>query len=254
MIKNSCKKIKILKTDLACELIDGEKTNLGESIDYCKVVIDKQTAKRIGKDEGIYLTYSSPIVKQFRAHEYKRLTLALKEGFDRMLKGDKILCVGLGNSDLEADAFGVRVCENIRLVNDKIGIITPSVYGKTGIESACVVQGVCEKFKPDCVVIFDSLCAGSLSRLYSSFQFSSAGITPGSGVENSRKKLDQLSLGAPVISVGVPTVVYASTIALEHDGERIDDDLVVTGKDSEFWINDLAQVVSGAFNLSVQSR
>ena len=41
------------------------------------------------------------------------------------------------------------------------------------------------------------------------------GITPGSGVGNHQKALNVQTLGIPVIAVGVPMVVYASTIACD---------------------------------------
>jgi spore protease len=41
------------------------------------------------------------------------------------------------------------------------------------------------------------------------------GISPGSGVGNSRKELSKEMIGIPVIAIGVPTVVDAVTIA--HD-------------------------------------
>ncbi len=44
-------------------------------------------------------------------------------------------------------------------------------------------------------------------------QISNTGISPGAGVGNHRMKINEESLGIPVIALGVPTVVDAATIA-----------------------------------------
>ena len=55
-----------------------------------------------------------------------------------------------------------------------------------------------------------SLTARSLSRLGCTVQLTDAGISPGEGVGNRRPALSWESLGAPVIALGVPTVVDAA--------------------------------------------
>ena len=90
-----------------------------------------------------------------------------------------------------------------------------SVLGATGIETYDIIAGVTEKVKPDIVITVDSLSSRSVSRLASAFQITDTGIAPGSGIGNHRFRLDRESLGTPVIAVGVPLVVYASTIANE---------------------------------------
>jgi len=56
--------------------------------------------------------------------------------------------------------------------------------------------------------MIDSLCASHVSRLGVSFQISNTPITPGSGINNTRKKIKN---NVPTISIGVPLVVYANT-------------------------------------------
>ncbi len=46
-------------------------------------------------------------------------------------------------------------------------------------------------------------------------QLSDTGVIPGSGVGNHRQALDRDSLGVPVFTVGVPTVVDGATLALD---------------------------------------
>ena len=61
----------------------------------------------------------------------------------------------------------------------------------------------------------DALASRSLERLCRTVQLSDTGVIPGSGVGNHRQALDRDSLGAPVFTVGVPTVVDGATLALD---------------------------------------
>lgn len=83
----------------------------------------------------------------------------------------------------------------------------------TGIETAEVLRGMVEYVRPDAVIAVDALAARSSQRICSTIQVADTGITPGSGVGNHQKALCEKTLGVPVIAVGVPMVVYASTIA-----------------------------------------
>ena len=65
------------------------------------------------------------------------------------------------------------------------------------------------------MIAVDALAARSSKRIASTIQIADTGITPGSGVGNHRKALDRETLGVPVVAVGVPLVVYASTIAAD---------------------------------------
>ncbi|MCL2822309.1 MAG: GPR endopeptidase [Firmicutes bacterium] len=154
-----------------------------------------------------------------------------------------VLVVGLGNPALAADSLGVQVLKNlmvtrhfgekdIKNVGFKTSLcgISPNVSGITGIESFDIVKGVVDRIKPDLVVVVDSLASASVGRIGSAFQLCLGGITPGSGVGNSRVRLDFDSLGVRVISVGVPLVVYASTIVDEVLGsDRVNSERVNGG-------------------------
>ena len=69
----------------------------------------------------------------------------------------------------------------------------------------------------------------SAERLLTTVQIADAGVAPGSGVGNHRAALTREELGVPVVALGIPTVIHASTIlrdALEHiageAGARVD--------------------------------
>lgn len=86
------------------------------------------------------------------------------------------------------------------------------MLGDTGIESAEIIKGVVNQINPDCVIAVDALAASSASRLGNTVQLCNAGISPGSGVGNHRYEISENTLGIPVISIGIPTVVSTSVI------------------------------------------
>ncbi|MGO4376493.1 GPR endopeptidase, partial [Paenibacillus sp. MCAF20] len=66
--------------------------------------------------------------------------------------------------------------------------------------------------KPYLVIAIDALASKAIERVNTTIQIADTGIHPGSGIGNKRKGLTKEILGVPVIAIGVPTVVYASTI------------------------------------------
>jgi spore protease len=69
--------------------------------------------------------------------------------------------------------------------------------------------------KPAAVIAVDALVSRRTSRLGRTVQLADTGIVPGSGVNNARFAVDRRTLGVPVISMGVPTVVEAATLVYD---------------------------------------
>ncbi len=167
-----------------------------------------------------------------------------------------------------------------------VAAMAPGVLGVTGIETLEVVRGVVEHVQPDLVIALDALASRSLSRVHSTIQIADSGIHPGSGVGNHRRELTMETLGVPVYAIGVPTVVQASTIAgdcLERLLNRLrqsvpgnganqifdrfsalekrqmvdevlapmGDNLMVTPKEVDEFIEDISQLVAKALNLAL---
>lgn len=172
------------------------------------------------------------------------------------------------------------VPEDLRGKLTSVAAIAPGVLGLTGIETGEIIRAVVERIKPDVVVAVDALAAREVSRLITTLQLADTGIHPGSGVGNHRSGLTKESLGVPVIALGVPTVVQAMTIA-EEAFSRIADslrgeahfyeilreidaeekkgllrevlasnvgELMVTPKEIDLLMEDLATLISGALN------
>ena len=241
------------RTDLASELIKCEFSDLNEHVSRTFVEVDENASKKMGK----YITLLSPVVARGEREYYKRLSKALSSSLSEFCpKSKTCLIVGLGNPDMTADSLGKKVTDRIivtRFLDERspqVCTLCPSVLGVTGIESYDVVAGVAYRIKPDLIIAVDSLCASDTDRLCTAFQLTDTGIAPGSGVSNYRFRLDKNTLGVPVISVGVPLVVYASTIA---GGEKSEDDaLVVTPKDIDLLVEDCAEVIASAINSALK--
>lgn len=223
---------------------------------FFDVNVDEKMSKKLRRPCGRYTTLETSAVLSGNISEFDRVSDALGKCIREYLKGcDKVMAVGLGNPDLTADALGDRVFKRLAVnrhfsPDRYLCALTPNVLGMTGIESFDIISSVVERIKPDAVIVIDSLTAAAASRIASAFQVTDSGITPGSGVDNHRQRLDSDSLGVRVISVGVPLVVYSSTIAKDMGGAdgAPDHDMIVTPKDVDILVEDCAKIISSAIN------
>jgi len=202
--------------------------------------------------------------------DFEPLKIALKESLLCLLnQRDNILVVGLGNREITADSIGPftaskllatrhisgKFAENIGLSGLKsVAVISPDVLGKTGIESYEIVESVAKKIKPSAIIAIDALAAGSVNRLFRTVQLSNTGISPGSGVKNSRKELSEETLSVPVIGIGVPTVVDAGSLAFELTNKEPSDgtDMIVTPKDCDILCHKISEILSSVLNEFLQ--
>ena len=83
---------------------------------------------------------------------------------------------------------------------------------QTGIETSDILSSITREFKPDMVVLIDALATKSIKRINRAIQINDVSISPGSGVKNYRKIINLKTLNAPLISIGVATVVEAYSI------------------------------------------
>ncbi|MBR7131942.1 MAG: GPR endopeptidase [Clostridia bacterium] len=266
-----------VRTDLAIELLNGQeqegvrlenREKGGVKITETEIITE-EAEKRLSKPRGKYVTLEFESVE--RLNSFDNIIEALKEEVTKLLPQDfqSILVVGLGNSEITADSIGPAVsarllatrhiagkfAESIGLKGLKsVSVVAPNVLGKTGIEAAEIIKGIVEKTKPQAVVVTDALASSSINRLFRTVQLCNTGISPGSGVKNSRKELSPEVLGVPVIAVGVPTVVDALTLAAEiTDSQPVfDTDMVVTPKDADLLCHRISEIISHALNLALQ--
>ena len=114
----------------------------------------------------------------------------------------------------------------------EVAALSPGVMGITGIET---VKSIVDKIKPDRVVAIDALASRKMDRVNATIQISTGGIAPGGGVGNKRKALDKSYLGVDVIAIGVPTVVDAATLTIDVLDLAIDNLMEVSEESSGFY-------------------
>ena len=238
-------------------------------------VLDARGEEALGKPRGSYVTLTLEGLASREEGIFQRAVRAVAGEVSALLEdipaGGLVLVAGLGNRAITPDAVGPKVHQNVlvtrhlvRQMPEHFGALRPvaslaaEVMGTTGVESGELVRAVCEKIKPACVVAVDALASRSLKRLCKTVQISDTGITPGSGVGNHRMGLTQDTLGMPVIALGVPTVVDGATLAADLLGTdelpRLGEggDLLVTPKDIDSQVNDLAKVIGYGLSMALQ--
>ena len=243
-------------------------------------------AEKIGKPAGHYLTADIGQLwhEGSRARENARSVVAtlIRETIyaaagESVLKSGCILLAGLGNRAVTADALGPRcvdaatVTRHIisqdpalfkRLGSAELAALAPGVVGQTGIETAEFVKGACQGVGAALVIAIDALAARSTERLGTTVQICDTGISPGSGIGNRRAEISSATLGAPVIAIGVPTVVSAATLVLDtleqagtdsltpelESALRGKRDFYVSLRESDEAVTVLASLISGALS------
>lgn len=311
-----------IRTDLALEAkeIYSEKHKKEKDIDGIEVIneIDKDIkvttvkvkdengAQKIGKPKGDYVTIEIPDFTAYDGETMDRVSQVVAEIIGRMVKIDvekTILVVGLGNWKVTPDALGPKVTEGImvtrhlktvmpEIMDDSVRpvcSIAPGVLGVTGVETVEIIKGTVERVKPDIVICIDALAARRVERVNTTIQIGDTGISPGAGVGNNRKQINEENLGVKVIAIGVPTVVDAVTIANDTIDMVVDSlinnaesgsgfykmlasldkneknnlirevlsskvlgEMIVTPKDIDLIINSLAKIISNGINMAVQ--
>lgn len=310
-----------IRTDLALEAREFAARKMGEQIPGIATeseesqgirvtrmdVETEQGARAIGKMQGHYVTIEVPELRGKDSDLQDRVATRFAQEFEKFLNklnipaDAKVLIIGLGNWNVTPDALGPIVVENVlvtrhlfQLMPDKVrpgyrqvSALAPGVMGLTGIETSEIVQGIVEKSRPDLVIAIDALASKALERVNTTIQIADTGIHPGSGIGNKRKGINRETLGIPVIAVGVPTVVYASTIVnsaiellVHHVKQRthntrevfgvldslpeeerlqfvkevlgpLGQDLLVTTKEIDAFIEDIANVIASGLNAAL---
>ena len=130
-----------------------------------------------------------------------------------------------------------------------------------------MIRSVVERIRPRLLIVIDALASRDLSRLVNTIQITDSGISPGSGIGNRRPSLSPKELGIPIISIGVPTVVDAATLAADaigsFSGETISGDEIrkewsknglnffVTPKETDQVIRVLGAFIGHGINLAL---
>ena len=234
-------------------------------------ILDQEGARALGKPEGTYLTLDISPLWRREEDAFPRAVRAVAALLGPLLPEEgPVLAAGLGNQAMTADALGPRSVDHLvvtRHLGEGLPQLRPvaglgaGVLGTTGMEVAEWVRGAAEQVGPAAVIVVDALAARDLERLCATVQIADTGLVPGSGVGNHRMALNRETLGVPVISVGVPTVVDAETIARDLLGEAGAVPKALNGRGRRFFvtpesidqkIRDLSKVLGYGINLALQ--
>ena len=235
----------------------------------------------LGKPVGTYVTVECGQIHHLDREQSRAIVDLLADelrGMTRALTGRfpggnlSVFVAGLGNAKLTADAIGPgtvsRLTATRHLLDHEAALfrtlgcsalsaLSPGVLGETGIETLELIRGAVRSVRPDLVVAVDALAARSCTRLATTVQISDSGIVPGSGIGNHRTAITMETLGVPVISIGVPTVVDAHTLARDvssnSTNEPADDaKMMVTPKEIDLLIERCSGLLSLAVNRALQ--
>lgn len=288
--------------------VETESVDEGNGISLTRVRITNENGEKLlGKPRGNYITIEMPSrfygEQEIYEHMCRTCAKELKPLLDNKLSSDNdtVLVVGLGNWNITADALGPKVLDSLMVTRHlkeyipeeidegvrPVCAVSPGVLGLTGVETGEIVRGITDRVKPALVIAIDALCSRKIERINTTIQIADTGITPGAGIGNDRKALNEKTLGVPVIAIGVPTVVDAATIAgdsinmlLEHLKENAKEneglykmlsgiaeedkyalikqaitpavgDFIVAPKEVDSVIRDISSVIANGINISV---
>ena len=285
---NEVKKMRQIRTDLIYETVmergdsslsgitSKDITHSGVKVNRIEV-LKEDAAQKIGRKVGKYATVFCPKLGDADGEELLNMTECISAQIEYLapMENKTVLVAGLGNTGITSDALGPMAVGNIlvsrhikhnmaELFNSlnlgEIAAIAPGVLGQTGVESADIIKAVAEKIKPDVIIVIDSLMAGKVGRLAKTVQLSDTGITPGSGIGNHRFEISKDTMGIPVISMGIPMVIDAKTLAFDliDNSEKVqkalspfEENLVVTPKFVDTIVEKAARVLGYSINKAV---
>lgn len=305
------------RTDLAIEFEEQFTENNEENgikVNYDKIegyeiyvneveVLNEKGSENIGKPVGKYITIECEDMKGPDRELHDVIIEVIIRQISKLIdinKDEKVLIVGLGNEYVTPDAIGPKVIskaivtghiydvweEDIKNNFARVFAIAPGVMGQTGIETVDIVKGIVDKVEPKAVIVIDALAGRKIERINSTIQISDSGITPGSGIGNNRKGLNEETLGVKVIAIGVPTVISTSTLICDsiesiieelaknteindviNDITKLDEEkkynivknllepytsnMFVTPKEIDQVIDRLSNIIANAINLSI---
>ena len=227
-----------LRTDLAVEAreIAGEDISGVEFEQYSENGLDisrlkvktRKAQQLLGKEEGTYITVELPSLTDNFTETDERLVTIGQEIRRLLPVNGLVLVAGLGNPEITPDSLGPKTSARVLATRhitgeiakstglDKlrpVAVMSTGVTGQTGIETGEYILSIVKRIRPNAVVVVDALASRRLERLGCTLQISDTGISPGAGVGNHRTRINKETIGVPVIAIGVPTVVDASTLA-----------------------------------------
>lgn len=279
-----------LRTDLALEQkemleeesrppegVESDEIQMGP-VRVTRIRVRNEAGERaLGRKIGTYVTVEVPPLTDDAGLDENALAAVRRELSALLPEEGAVLVAGLGNTRITPDALGPKTAGRVLATRHIAGevaraaglgelrpvaVLAPGVLGQTGMETAEILAGSVERIRPAAVVVVDALASRRLNRLGCTVQISDTGISPGAGVGNRRQEISRATLGVPVVSMGVPTVVDAGTLAWDLLGGRPPKDaeltnprgagMIVTPREIDLLIDRAALLVAQAINCALQ--
>lgn len=264
------------RTDLACEspALEGLNRARTRGVEVSKEEIEglsllavyissEEGAALLGKPLGSYYTLEldrhSPGDPACFARSVRAVSALIRRCCPDFHRG-RVLIAALGNPDITPDAIGPLTASHV-LVTAHLKergvagfdafastvLCRTGVLGTTGIESAAQIRSLCRELEPELVIAVDALAGTEVGRLCRSVQICDSGISPGSGVGNDRQELSEAALGVPVLAIGVPTVIDASSLCEREGIER----MFVTPRDIDAQVRTAGKILGYGINMAL---
>ena len=196
-------------------------------------VLTETASKALNRDRGLYTTIQTGPLDQLVGGE--PVCACLSEQLNLYLSSflEKRLCIcGIGNRELTSDSLGPKATQLIspqlyealplRCNFEKIAVVCPSVSGITNLDTETTIAAIVSAMEADCVLTIDACACGDIEDLCSNIQLADTGMRSFQRASS----LQETTVGVPVISIGVPTAIQASS--LPADNHAISDRLVLT--------------------------
>ena len=268
------KQILSIRTDMAIESHNfwkGKSGEQGESpgvlyqreklfgLDVTEIkILNPEGEEALGKARGTYFSLSLPQIFDRGSLDFTSAVKAVADLIKRFgtAQYESFLVAALGNPDISPDALGSLAAGSILVTRhldrktfpqfSSLALCRPGVLGTSGMESAEQVSKLCELSRAELVIVIDALAGADADKLCRCIQISDAGISPGSGVGNDRQELSQKTLGVPVISIGVPTVIDAG-----HFGGEAFKGMFVTPRNIDSLVRAGARLIGYGINMAL---
>ena len=223
-------------------------------------ITGEEGERALGKARGKYFSLDLPQHFDRGSDSFIPAVKALTELICRCApQTESVLVAALGNPDITPDALGGLAASSILVTRHlkrqeaeeftafaSLALCRPGVLGTSGMETALQIGVLCRELQPGLVIVIDALAGSEPERLCRAVQVSDAGISPGSGVGNDRQELSRRSLGIPVVSVGIPTVIDAGSFG----GEELSG-MFVTPRSIDAFLRAGARLIGYAVDLAV---
>ena len=176
-----------------------------------------------------------------------------------------VLFAGLGNRQITPDCVGPLAADKILATRhiesgvlkalgelERVSVISPGVLAQTGLESAELIRLIAARISPSLIIVCDAFACSDMENLGCTVQLCDTGISPGSGVHNSRAEISQNTMGIPCIAIGIPTVAEISAVSGIKDEKY--KGMIITPSRIDTIVSHGAALISLAVNLAIHRQ